>query len=62
MQRAFIRSIGRESDVQIVTATGLKQVADLGHGCTAFRQICPWNVRLMTSCCCSRVRRTKLTA
>jgi hypothetical protein len=35
MQRALIRSIGRNADVQVVTAAGLKKVTELGHRCTS---------------------------
>src|SRR5689334_5699607 len=62
LERAFIRSVGREADMQVVTAARFEKVAELSHGAHSLRQIWPWKVRLMTSCCCSRVRRTKLTA
>ena len=36
--------------------------AGCGGGVAAQALGAPWNVRLMTSICCSRVSRTKLTA
>ena len=34
----------------------------IAPGALRHRRVAPWNVRLMTSICCSRVSRTKLTA
>ena len=58
---AFVRRIGRDPDVQIMPAARL-EVAELRHRTPPRSQIWPWKVRLITSCCCSGVSRTKLTA
>ena len=50
-----------EIDAQLERALRLER-----HGCDALASQAsrqpPWNVRLMTSICCSRVSRTKFTA
>src|SRR4051812_32660243 len=41
---------------------GAADQRDCGVGFGGHRGQAPWNVRLITSICCSRVRRTKFTA
>ena len=57
---AFVRRVGRDADAQIVPAAGSRLPTSDIASCPS--QIWPWKVRLITSCCCSRVSRTKLTA
>ena len=56
---AFVRRVGRKPDAQVVPAAGLDG-AELRHGNAPHTW--PWKVRLMTSRCCSLVRRMKFTA
>lgn len=44
------------------TGAGAKEATGNGTGAGRSVQSAPWKVRLMTSSCCSRVRRTKFTA
>src|SRR5688500_18598108 len=51
-----VRRVRGSCLLQVVPAVGPGLV---GHDIKPYS---PWNVRLITSICCSRVRRTKLTA
>src|SRR5262245_30217726 len=60
LEQVFVRRIGREPDAQVMPAACLQRL--LRRHRTSPVQIWPWKVRLITSLCCSGVRRTKLTA